>query len=67
MGKENLGNYHELSLEYKKEVVRKVLGRLRWESSVDENGNVYFSRKIQGKAISRQMLMEDYPIIDMDP
>lgn len=66
MRKENLENYHELSIEYKKEVVRKVVGHLRWESSVDENGNVYFSQKIQGKAISRQMLMEDYPIIDME-
>lgn len=66
MRKENLENYHKLSLEYKKEAVRKVVGHLRWESKVDENGHVYFSQKIQGKAISRKMLMEDYPIIDME-
>lgn len=66
MRKENLENYHKLSLEYKKEAVRKVMEHLRWESKVDENGHVYFSQKIQGKVISRKMLMEDYPIIDME-
>lgn len=66
MRKENLENYHKLSLEYKKEAVRKVVGHLRWESKVDKNGHVYFSQEIQGKAISRKILMEDYPIIDME-